>query len=236
MEIGPGFGALTEKLRRSAARLVALEVDRRLCAVLSARYGGEVRILEGDALKTDLDALASEHFGGLTPRVCANIPYHITSDLLSRLIETSRYESLLLMTQREVAERITAVPGRKAYGAFTVYARVLFDAAVCFPVPPEAFLPRPAVHSSVILLTRRPEPLVPADRRPFFTKVVRAAFAQRRKTLQNALSAVFTSLSKQELCEHIAFVGLEPSVRGETLGIPEFYSLAERLSYYVEPQ
>jgi 16S rRNA (adenine1518-N6/adenine1519-N6)-dimethyltransferase len=228
LEIGPGFGALTEPLLDAADPLVAVEVDRRLAAVLEARYAGRgnFTLLCADALKLDLDALARERFAGGTPLVAANLPYAITSPLLEALVRAESYRAMVLMVQREVALRLAAGPGTADYGSFTVFVRVFCDCRILFDVPPEAFVPRPAVSSSVIQLTRRDKPLVEPERQNLFFRIVRASFAQRRKTLRNALSAAWPALGADNMALRIQAAGVDPNARGETLGIEEFARLS----------
>lgn len=229
LEIGPGFGALTEPLLSTASRVVAVEVDSRLADVLQSRYAGQERltILREDALRLDFDTLADIYFQGLTPAVAANLPYAVTSEILSALIRAVRYKTILVMIQREVAERLTARPGTKEYGAFTLFARVFCDCERVFDVGPEVFMPRPAVSSAVVRFTRRDEPWVMPERQPLFFKLTRASFALRRKTLRNALSAGFPALGPDETTRRILTAGLDPSVRGETLDIPDFLRLCD---------
>ena len=231
LEIGPGFGALTEKLLDTADGLVAVEVDNRLAPVLRARYHDQTHftLVEGDALALDLDALAAEHFDGLTPRVAANLPYSITSDILTKLVESPSYASMLLMVQKEVALRLTASPGKKDYGSFTIFVRVFCEAELLFDVPPESFMPRPGVMSAVMRLIRREAPLVPPEMQARFFRVTRAAFAQRRKTLLNALSAGFSEKSKEEIAAALERAGLDTQIRGETLGVEEFLRLTNEI-------
>lgn len=229
LEIGPGFGALTQALCSRAGRVVSVEVDRRLVPALEKNLSGfsNLTLIEGDALKLDLDALASEYFEGLTPVVAANLPYSITSDILTKLIESQSYDSAVVMVQAEVAQRLGAVPGTKAYGSFTVFCNVYCEPEILFGVPPDCFMPRPSVNSSVIRLDRRKSPLVPDEYRKLFFRVVRAAFSQRRKTIKNALSAAFPSAGLAE--EALGASGTDPSLRGETLGIDGFLKITKEI-------
>ncbi|MDR3207577.1 MAG: 16S rRNA (adenine(1518)-N(6)/adenine(1519)-N(6))-dimethyltransferase RsmA [Oscillospiraceae bacterium] len=227
LEVGPGLGALTWALARRAGRVAAVEVDNTLLPVLAETLAGldNVTVVPGDILKTDLAALVEAHFPGLTPVVCANLPYNITAPALSRLLESGLFESLTVMLQREVAQRLLARPGTPAYGAFTVYVGTKAGAEILFDVPPHCFTPRPKVTSSVVKLTARPYPLrAPA----LFSRVVRAAFGQRRKTLLNALTAAFP-VPKQALAAALADCGIPPLARGETLDIATFDALSARL-------
>lgn len=230
LEVGPGFGALTQALCARAGRVVALELDRKLMPVLRQNLHGLERLtlLEGDALREDLDALAAGYFRGLAPTVAANIPYSITSPLLTKLIESPSYRQMIVMVQSEVARRICSEPGLKTYGAFTVFCRVYCEAEILFDVPPECFMPRPAVDSSVIRLTRREEPLVPEALSKTFFRVVRGAFAQRRKTMKNAMSSAFAA-DGPEIADILSRAGCDPALRGEVLDIDLFLKITKEL-------
>ena len=228
LEIGPGIGPLTDRLAGLADRVAAVELDRSLLPVLAETMAGHdnVEIVPGDILKLDVPALVGEKLAGLTPIVCANLPYNITTPVLTALLEARCFASITVMIQREVARRICAAPGTPDYGAFSVYCQVHAGTELLFDVPPDCFLPAPKVTSSVLRLTPRPLPAEIEDA-AFFFRVVRAAFAQRRKTLLNALGAAFGGqVSKEELAGLLAGCGLPPDVRGERLGIPEFAALA----------
>ena len=228
LEIGPGIGPLTDRLAGLADRVAAVELDRSLLPVLAETMAGHdnVEIVPGDILKLDVPALVGEKLAGLTPIVCANLPYNITTPVLTALLEARCFASITVMIQREVARRICAAPGTPDYGAFSVYCQVHAGTELLFDVPPDCFLPAPKVTSSVLRLTPRPLPAEIEDE-AFFFRVVRAAFAQRRKTLLNALGAAFGGqFSKEELAELLDSCGLPPGVRGERLGIPEYAALA----------
>ena len=228
LEIGPGIGPLTDRLAGLADRVAAVELDRSLLPVLAETMAGHdnVEIVPGDILKLDVPALVGEKLAGLTPIVCANLPYNITTPVLTALLEARCFASITVMIQREVARRICAAPGTPDYGAFSVYCQVHAGTELLFDVPPDCFLPAPKVTSSVLRLTPRPLPAEIEDE-AFFFRVVRAAFAQRRKTLLNALGAAFGGqVSKEELAGLLAGCGLPPDVRGERLGIPVVAALA----------
>ena len=231
LEIGPGIGPLTDRLAGLADKVAAVELDRSLLPVLAETMAGHdnVEIVPGDILKLDVPALVGEKLAGLTPIVCANLPYNITTPVLTALLEARCFASITVMIQREVARRICAAPGTPDYGAFSIYCQVHAGTELLFDVPPDCFLPAPKVTSSVLRLTPRPLPAELEDE-AFFFRVVRAAFAQRRKTLLNALGAAFGGqVSKEELAGLLAGCGLPPDVRGERLGIPEFAALARAL-------
>ena len=232
LEIGPGIGPLTRQLSDRAAKVVAVELDRALLPILSETLEGRsnVEIVSGDIMKQDIPALIDARFDGLTPRVCANLPYNITSPVLTALIEAHRFASITVMIQREVALRICAAPGSSDYGAFSVFCQYHTAPELLFDVPNTCFIPAPKVTSSVVRMVPRPKPANVEDE-VFFFRVVHAAFAQRRKTLLNSLSSTLgPSFSKDKIAGAISACGLRPDVRGERLGIPEFAMLAKELS------
>ena len=232
LEIGPGIGPLTQQLSRLAGKVVSVELDRSLLPVLSETMADcpNVEIVPGDILKLDIGALLDEKFEGFTPIACANLPYNITTPVLTALLECGRFASITVMIQREVARRICAAPGTADYGAFSLFCQYHAGTELLFDVAPECFLPAPKVTSSVLRLLPRPKPPEVEDE-AFFFRVVRASFAQRRKTLLNALSSSFGDrLSKEDLRQALADCSLPESVRGERLGIEEFAALARRLS------
>ena len=231
IEIGPGFGPLTQELCQKAGKVVAIEVDQTLQPVLRETVGefSNLEILFADALKTDLPAMVAEEFSGLRPAACANLPYYITSPVLTKLLESRCFSLITVMVQREVAQRICAAPGSRDYSAFTVLCNYHAQPELLFDVPASCFFPQPKVTSAVVCLKVRTEP--PAellDEHTFF-RTVRAAFAQRRKTLLNALSSGFSELGKSELAETLHTCSISPMVRGETLDIPSFAALSNAL-------
>ncbi len=231
LEIGPGIGCLTRELSFRAGKVVAVELDARLMPILGETLSDRpnVTVINGDIMKTDLGTLASEHFGGLSPVVCANLPYNITTPVLSRLIDSRIFNNLTVMIQKEVAERVCALPGTSEYGAFTVYANFYTKPEILFDVPPNCFEPRPKVTSSVISLKTRERPAAECDEELFF-RIVRAAFNQRRKTLSNAVHSGFSSvLSKNAITDAVEACGFDPKVRGEALDIEAFARLTMRI-------
>lgn len=232
LEIGPGIGCLTDQLGRRAGKVAAIELDKRLLPPLREIFKERenIRIISGDALKTDLPALVREEFSSLTPKACANLPYQITTDLLTALVDAGCFETITVMVQREFAKRICAAPGTPDYSAFSVYANFHTVPEMLFDVPPDCFVPRPKVTSSVIHLRKRTEKAVPPEREKMFFAVVRASFAQRRKTLANGLSAAFSDrIPKSEITAILDRSGIGAGTRGETLGIPQFAVLAAAL-------
>ena len=230
LEIGPGIGTLTQELAKRAGRVCAVELDKALPPILAeslAEYGN-VKIISGDILKTDLPALLSEQLPGLKPCVCANLPYNITTPVLSCLLESGLFERMTVMIQREVAHRLCAEPGTADYGAFSVYVQYHAIPECLFDVPPGCFMPAPKVTSTVLRLRQREQPPVRVDDEALFFKVVRASFAQRRKTLVNGLAAAFP-LSKPELTALLQSCGMDEKVRGETLSLDGFAALSNCL-------
>ena len=232
LEIGPGFGSLTQALCARAGKVVALELDTALKPVLKETMADfdNLEVCFTDAMKADLPTLVQEKFAGLRPLACANLPYYITTPILAALLESRAFSSVTVMVQKEVAQRICAPAGKSEYGAFSVFCQYYAEPRLLFDVPPSCFIPQPKVTSAVLTLpTRSAPPCDVADEKLFF-RVVRASFAQRRKTLLNALSSGFSELSKAELAEIIEACGLAPTVRGETLDIPAFAAIANALA------
>lgn len=234
LEIGPGIGPLTVELAQRADRVAAVELDKALLPILSETLSGfdNVTVIPGDVMKLDLSSLVAEQLSGLTPMVAANLPYNITTPVLTLLLESRLFSTVTVMIQKEVAQRICAGPGSKDYGAFSILCQYYAGTELLFEVPKECFLPAPKVTSAVVRLTPCPAPECVHDRELFF-RVVRGAFGLRRKTLLNALCAVFP-LSKESLAGCIAAAGLPPEIRGERLGIPEFAALADEIGKIME--
>ena len=231
LEVGPGIGPLTAQLAQRADRVVSVELDKALYPVLdeTLKDYDNVEIVPGDIMKLDIAALVKEKLDGLKPIACANLPYNITTPVITAFLDAGCFSAITVMIQREVAMRICAQPGSSDYGAFSVFCQYHANCERLFDVGPECFLPAPKVTSSVIRLTPRPKPQEVENEEAFF-KVVRAAFAQRRKTLLNSLSSVFSSThGKDALRSAILACGLPEDVRGERLGIPEFAALAKAL-------
>lgn len=232
LEIGPGIGSLTQQLCLRAGRVCAIELDRRLEPILQKTLGefSNLELVWGDALKLDLPALVREKLPGLRPMACANLPYYITTPVLTALLEAQCFSSVTVMVQKEVAQRIAAQPGTADYGAFSVFCQYYAVPELLFEVTPQCFLPQPKVLSAVVSLrVREKKPWEIPDEALFF-RVVRSSFAMRRKKLSNGLAAGFPELGKAGAEQVIAACGLDPSVRGETLGIPEFAAIAAQIA------
>ncbi|MEG1240948.1 MAG: 16S rRNA (adenine(1518)-N(6)/adenine(1519)-N(6))-dimethyltransferase RsmA [Oscillospiraceae bacterium] len=233
LEIGPGIGPLTAQLAQRSGKVVAVELDRALLPVLAetmAEYSN-IEVVHGDVLQLKLADFVAEHFAGLTPIVCANLPYNITSPVLAMLLESKQFQTITVMIQREVARRICAAPGTGDYGAFSLFCQYHAACELLFEVPPECFMPAPKVTSAVLRLTTRMEkPPEVTDEKLFF-QVVRASFAQRRKTLLNGLTTGFGDrIPKEELRKIIVDCGFSEDIRGERLGIPQFAALADAIA------
>ncbi|MGM9618548.1 MAG: 16S rRNA (adenine(1518)-N(6)/adenine(1519)-N(6))-dimethyltransferase RsmA [Oscillospiraceae bacterium] len=231
LEIGPGIGTLTQELCRIAGRVASVEVDKTLLPVLEETMAGfsNFTLIPGDILKTDLPALVAREFPGLTPIVCANLPYNITTPVLTALVRAGCFASLTVLIQKEVAERICAKSGTAEYGAFSVFMQFYTEPEKLFDVPNTCFVPRPKVTSSVLHCRVRETPAAEAKDEALFHRTVRAAFAMRRKTLLNSLAGGFGELTKAQLAEAIAACGLPADIRGERMEIREFAALSERL-------
>ena len=238
LEVGPGIGPLTQALCENAEKVVSVEVDTSLAPVLAETMADadNFTLIFGDILKTDIPALVQEHFQGLRPMACANLPYYITSPVLSALLESKCFESITVMVQKEVAQRICAQPGSKDYSAFSLFCQYYAQPEILFDVPPSCFIPQPKVTSAVITLPCRKAPPCPIADEKLFFRTVRASFAQRRKTLVNGLSSGFGTLSKAQIIACLTAAGLPENVRGETLGIPEFARVAEEIGRVLMPQ
>ena len=231
LEIGPGIGPLTQQLSLRAGRVAAVELDTSLLPILAETLADcpNVEVIPGDVMKLDLEAVCADKFSGFTLKACANLPYNITTPVLTKLLEADRFQSITVMIQREVARRICALPGNPDCGAFSLFCQYHAQCELLFEVPPECFLPAPKVTSAVVRLTPHAVPPVDGDRGAIFA-VVKAAFAQRRKTLLNALSAAYGSrFSKDQLRQIILDCGLPETVRGERLGLDDFSRLAWHL-------
>ena len=232
LEIGPGIGPLTQQLCLRAGKVCAVEVDERLAPILQKTVGAfdNLEIVWGDVLKLDIPALVAEKFPGLRPMACANLPYYITTPILSALLEADCFQSVTVMVQKEVAQRIAAAPGTADYGAFSVFCQYYTEPRLLFDVPASCFLPQPKVTSAVIQLTRRAEKPWAVDDETVFFRAVRSSFAMRRKKLSNGLASGFPELGKAGVEDVLKVCGFPENVRGETLGIPEFAQIANEIA------
>lgn len=231
LEVGPGIGCLTAELSKRAGKVVSVELDKSLKSVLEETLAGceNVEIVFGDVLRQDIPALVRERLSGLRPVVCANLPYNVTSPLLTAFIEAGCFESITVMVQREVARRICAAPGTGEYGAFGVFVSWHMETEILFDVPPSCFIPQPKVTSSVIRLKRRREPPAQVDDEALMFRLIRAAFNQRRKTLVNAVCAAFGNLTKEQVEKVLKSCGYDTKIRGESLDIVGFAKISNEI-------
>jgi 16S rRNA (adenine1518-N6/adenine1519-N6)-dimethyltransferase len=232
LEIGAGCGSLTHELALRYENVVALEIDRGLIPLLKYTLGEHrnIKVINADVMKTDIPELLGDAFekGGVS--VCANLPYYITTPILLELLDSRlHFDSITVMIQSEVADRLCALPGTPNYGSVTAYLNYFGTCKKLLKVPAGKFLPPPKVDSAVVRIDLyRDRPCKPEDENIFF-RTMRAAFEQRRKTLPNALSAGFGELSKTEITDAITACGFDPSVRGERLSVSDFCILSNRL-------
>jgi len=239
LEIGPGIGCMTDALARRFRHVVAVEIDDRLIPILAETLAehSNVTVHHGDVMKTDIAALLQKvkKENGLPEdirvAVCANLPYYITTPILMYLVESGiPFSSITVMVQSEVADRLTASAGSDAYGAISAVLAYYGEAKRLFTVPSGCFMPRPKVNSAVVRLSIYPKkPFAPVSEKILF-RVIRGAFEQRRKTLVNALSSCFPSVSKEEIGGILTEMGLSPQIRGERLSIAEFVTLSNHLA------
>jgi 16S rRNA (adenine1518-N6/adenine1519-N6)-dimethyltransferase len=235
IEIGPGIGALTEQLAKRAGKVVAVEIDQRLLPILADTLSPypHAEVVHGDVLEMDVAALISEKFEQQQKiSVVANLPYYVTSAILMKLLEEHLpLENIVVMIQKEVAERISAKPGTKAYGALSVLAQFYAEAELVTIVPHTVFIPQPNVDSAVLRLRVRETPAVQVDSETMFYRVVKASFAQRRKTLSNnLLNNLFGKENKEEMLQILQKAEIDPVRRGETLSLAEFAAISNLLS------
>ncbi|MDD4843780.1 MAG: 16S rRNA (adenine(1518)-N(6)/adenine(1519)-N(6))-dimethyltransferase RsmA [Anaerotignum sp.] len=231
LEIGPGIGSLTQVLAETAREVVAVEIDTTLIPILneSLKDYDNVEILNQDILKTDIDKIIEEKNDGKPIKVVANLPYYITTPIIMDLLENERHiDTITVMVQKEVAERMQADPKGKEYGALSIAVQYYCDAHLDMIVQPSCFMPRPKVASAVITLQVLPERKVKTKDEALFFHLVKSAFGQRRKTLLNCLYNLGKfNLSKEELTSIIVSLGWDERIRGEALGIQEFAALTD---------
>ncbi|SIS62253.1 16S rRNA (adenine(1518)-N(6)/adenine(1519)-N(6))-dimethyltransferase RsmA [Salimicrobium flavidum] len=236
IEIGPGIGALTEQLAIHAHSVTALEIDQRLVPILKKELGSyeNVTVLNEDVLKADMERIVHELKNrSKEVRVVANLPYYITTPILMKLLmDRLPFQSITVMIQKEVAERMSASPNTKSYGSLSIAVQYYTEASIPMIVPKSVFVPQPNVDSAVLHLERREKPPVDVKNEDFFFEIVRASFKQRRKTLMNNLGSFFKgSLEKPEIREVLEGIGIDPGRRGESLTMEEFATLANAFTY-----
>lgn len=231
LEIGPGFGVLTNELCKIANKVVALEIDERLIPILADTMSeyNNLKVINKDCLKIDMQALIEEEFRGEKISIAANLPYYITTPIITSLIESKLpINNMVVMVQKEVADRIQAKPSTKDYGALSILCQYYTDPRIVTIVPAGLFVPPPKVDSAVLKMHFLDEPRVKVEDEAMFFRTVKAAFSQRRKTLLNCLASNF-AFGKERLSEIMTSVGIDPKRRGETLTLEEFAKLSDVL-------
>ena len=235
LEIGPGIGTMTQYLAESAGQVIAVEIDTNLLPILAdtLKDYSNVKVINQDILKVDINELVKEYNNGRPIKVVANLPYYITTPIIMGLFESNvPIDNITVMVQKEVADRMQVGPGSKDYGSLSLAVQYYASPYIVANVPPNCFIPRPNVGSAVIRLTRYQEPPVQVKDPKLMFKLIRASFNQRRKTLQNGLNnSPEISFSKEEITKAIESLGVSPSVRGEALSLEQFAQLA---NYFVQ--
>lgn len=234
LEIGPGIGSLTQHLAENAGKVVAVEIDKNLIPILAETLKDydNITIINEDILKVDINKIAEEYNGGRPIKVVANLPYYITTPIIMGLFESHvPIESITVMVQKEVADRMQVGPGTKDYGALSLAVQFYAKPEIVANVPPNCFIPRPNVGSAVIRLTRYQEPPVQVDDEALMFRLIRASFNQRRKTLVNGLSnSPEINFGKEQIARVIEELGWSPTIRGESLTLEEFAMLSNQFS------
>lgn len=236
IEIGPGIGSMTQLLATKAKKVIAVEIDKNLIPILEETLASfdNIAIINEDILKVDIKALVDRYNNGKAIKVVANLPYYITTPIVMGLFESRvPIESITIMIQKEVAQRMQALPGNKNYGALSLAVQYYAKPEIVANVPPNCFIPRPSVGSAVIKLSTFSKAPVDIKDESLLFKLIRAAFMQRRKTLQNSLcNSSELHFSKEKICLALEKMGLNTNIRGEALGLEEFANLANILSTF----
>lgn len=233
LEIGPGIGTMTQYLCERAGRVIAVEIDKALIPILNDTLSSynNVTIINEDILKVDITKLCNEYNNGRPIKVVANLPYYITTPIIMGLFESGcPLESITIMVQKEVADRMKCGPGSKDYGALSLAVQFYSSPEIVAYVSPESFIPKPGVGSAVIRLTRYEKPPVEVDDEKYMFALIRAAFNMRRKTMVNSIMSGSLGLTREEILSAIDKLNLSPQVRGEALTLEEFAALSNILS------
>lgn len=231
LEIGPGIGTMTQRLAEEAGRVIAVEIDRNLMPILNETLADydNVTVINDDILKVDIPALAAQH-GSKRMKVVANLPYYITTPVIMALLERNvPLQSITVMVQKEVADRMTVGPGTKDYGALSLAVQYYTKPEIITEVPADCFVPKPNVDSAVIRLTRYDAPPVSTEDERWLFMLIRASFNQRRKTLANGIVNAGIGIGRHQVEETLAQMGLSATVRGEALTLEQFAELSNRL-------
>lgn len=235
IEIGPGLGTLTDKLLQKAGKVIAIELDERMIAILKDRFFmyDNFEVINEDVLKVDLNKLIKENkeqFGLKSAKIVANLPYYITTPIIMKLLEERLdIESITVMIQKEVADRLTAIPGEKNSGAITYTVYYYATSEEVLTVPNNSFIPEPEVESEVIKLNLRKEPVIKVTDEKKFFSLIKAAFMQRRKTLLNAIGNSGLNTTKEQMEQILKELDIDTRIRGEALTIDQFAKISEKL-------
>ncbi len=234
LEVGPGIGALSRELCPLSSGVLAVELDRRLPALLSETMADmdNFSLVEGDILKIDIAQACRERFGDRRMVACANLPYYITTPAVTALMDSGVFDCITVMVQREVAKRMCAAPGTSDYGAFTLYIGYHAKASIVLDVPRGSFIPSPNVDSAVVRMDILPHPPVSAPHDRLFS-VIKAAFSQRRKTLANCLSSYFEKIDKNDAINLLKISGFSENIRGEQLSLQDFSNLSVEIDNFL---
>lgn len=230
LEIGPGIGTLTEELALRAKKVVGVEIDKSLLPILEETLGGfnNIEIIHGDILKIDLQELIRENLDNRSVKVVANLPYYITTPIIARLIEENlKLDSIIVMVQKEVAERMVAIPGSKTYGSLSVFVNFYSNPEIIVKVPKTVFMPQPKIDSAVIKLNLNKE-IPDIDKEKFF-QVVKAGFSKRRKTIINSLSTYGFDIEKEIIRQVLNSLNISPDSRAEDISVEEFIKISKSL-------
>lgn len=233
LEIGPGVGTMTVELCRHYKKVVAVEIDKNLIPVLDETLAefDNYRVINDDILKVDLKKLIDEEFNGEAVNVCANLPYYITTPIIMYLLESGcKINYITVMVQKEVAQRLCAKAGTEDYGAITAVLSYYGEAKRLFNVSAGSFMPAPKVDSAVVRIKMYEEPVISVNDEKMLFRVIRGAFAQRRKTMLNSLSSEFSEIPREQLSKIIVSSGFKADIRGERLSVSDFALIADRIS------